>query len=237
MNLHDTTALVTGANRGIGRALVQELLDRGVGRVYAGTRQPLTHPDPRVTPLTLDVTVADQVEAAASEIGSLGLLINNAGIMRPDDPFDPAVLDDHLAVNLRGPIALTRALLPALISSHGAVVNLLSCAALAPLPMFTSYSISKSAAFSATKTLRAANARQDVRVHAVLAGPVDTDMTRPLPIPKTAPEDVARAILDAVERGEEDIFPDPASAPLAPAWAAGADKLLERQFAQLVSAN
>ncbi len=126
----------------------------------------------------MDVTDSAQVQAAASEVGSLDILINNAGVMLPDTPFDPAVLERHLAVNLYGAYAMTQALLPALISSRGAVVNLLSCVALAPLPMFTSYSASKAGAFSLTKTLRAGHAAQGVRFHAVLAGPIDTDMTR-----------------------------------------------------------
>jgi NAD(P)-dependent dehydrogenase (short-subunit alcohol dehydrogenase family) len=234
MSMEDKIVLVTGANRGIGKALADEALARGAKRVYAGTRQPLTHPDPRLVPLTVDVTDPAQVQAAASEVGSLDILINNAGVMLPDTPFDPAVLERHLAVNLYGAYAMTQALLPALISSRGAVVNLLSCVALAPLPMFTSYSASKAAAFSLTKTLRAGHAAQGVRFHAVLAGPIDTDMTRDLNIPKTSPEAVAKAIFDAVEREVEEIFPDPAAAPLAEAWAAGPDKILERQFAQLV---
>ncbi len=234
MSMKDKIVLVTGANRGIGKALADEALARGAKRVYAGTRQPLAHPDPRLVPLTVDVTDSAQVQAAASEVGSLDILINNAGVMLPDTPFDPAVLERHLAVNLYGAYAMTQALLPALISSRGAVVNLLSCVALAPLPMFTSYSASKAAAFSLTKTLRAGHAAQGVRFHAVLAGPIDTDMTRDLNIPKTSPEAVAKAIFDAVEREVEEIFPDPAAAPLAEAWAAGPDKILERQFAQLV---
>jgi len=236
----DKTVLVTGANRGLGRALVAEALARGAKRVHAGTRQPLTHPDARVSPLTLDVTDPAQVQAAADETGPLDLLINNAGIMVPDDqdrPLDPAVLERHLAVNFHGSFAVTQAFLPALIRSQGAVINLLSCVALAPLPMFTSYSISKAAAFSLTKTLRARHAGDGVRFHAVLAGPVDTDMTRMLPVPKLPAEAAARAIFDAVERGEEDIFPDPATASLAQAWSAGPDKFLERQFAQLVPAR
>ncbi len=234
MSMEDKIVLVTGANRGIGKALADEALARGAKRVYAGTRQPLTHPDPRLVPLTVDVTDPAQVQAAASEVGSLDILINNAGVMLPDTPFDPAVLERHLAVNLYGAYTMTQALLPALISSRGAVVNLLSCVALAPLPMFTSYSASKAAAFSLTKTLRAGHAAQGVRFHAVLAGPIDTDMTRDLNIPKTSPEAVAKAIFDAVEREVEEIFPDPAAAHLAEAWAAGPDKILERQFAQLV---
>ena len=236
MTVEGKTVLVTGANRGIGQALTTEALARGAKRVYAGTRQPLAHPDARVTPLMLDVTSTAQVQAAASQAGSLDILINNAGIMLPDPLADPAALERHLAVNLFGTHAMTQAFLPALVRSRGAVINLLSVIALAPLPPFPSYSISKAAAFSLTQSLRALLAGQGVKVHAVLAGPVDTDMTRGRDVPKASPESVARAIFDAVDNGEEDIFPDPASAPLADSWRSGAAKLLERQFAGLAQA-
>jgi len=232
MTVEGKTVLVTGANRGIGQALAAESLARGARRVYACARQPLSHPDPRVTPLLLDVTSAAQVQAAARQAESLDILINNAGIMLPDVLADPAALERHLAVNFFGTYAVTQAFLPALIRSRGAIINILSVIALAPLPPFPSYSISKAAAFSLTQSLRALLAGQGVSVHAVLAGPVDTDMTRALDAPKSSPESVARAIFDAVDNGEEDIFPDPASAPLADSWHNGAAKMLERLLAQ-----
>ncbi len=178
MTIADKTVLVTGANRGIGQALVEEALRRGAKRVYAGTRQPLAHPDGRVTPLTLDVTSAAQIQEAAGKVESLDILINNAGIALFDDLSDRAVLEQHLAVNLFG-----------------------------------------------------------VRVHAVLTGPTDTDMTRAFDIPKASAESVARAIFDGVQNGEEDIFPDPASQSLADSWRNGAVKALERQNAAFVAAE
>ena len=126
MKLANTTVLVTGANRGIGQALVAEALRRGATRVYAGTRRPLAHPDGRVTPLTLDVTNAAQVQGAVEHVESLDLLINNAGVARRDDLSDPAVLEWHLAVNLFGTHGVTQAFLPLLAGSRGAVVNVLS---------------------------------------------------------------------------------------------------------------
>jgi NAD(P)-dependent dehydrogenase (short-subunit alcohol dehydrogenase family) len=231
--MKDKTVLITGANRGIGQALAAEALARGATRVYAGTRQPLDHPDGRVTPLSLDITSAAQIEAAASQVGSLDILINNAGLLAPDDLTDPATLERHLAVNLFGTLAVTQAFLPALTRSRGAVVNILSVNSLAPLPFIPAYSVSKAAAFSLTQSLRALLAGQGVRVHAVLPGPVDTDMMRGTDIPKASPGSVAQAILDAVGSGAEDIFPDPASAPLADSWRDGAAKVLEHQFARL----
>src|SRR5258708_29987131 len=119
MAMKDRTVLVTGANRGIGQALAVEALARGAKRVYAGTRQPLPHPDDRVTPLNLDVTSTSQIQAAASQVESLDMLINNAGIALPDGLTDPAVLERHLAVNLFGTYAVTQAFLPALTRSLG----------------------------------------------------------------------------------------------------------------------
>jgi NAD(P)-dependent dehydrogenase (short-subunit alcohol dehydrogenase family) len=234
MTTKDKTVLVTGANRGIGQALAAEALARGAKRVYVGARQPLPHPDDRVTPLSLDVTSTAQIQAAAGQVESLDMLINNAGIARPDDLTDPAVLERHLAVNLFGTYAVTLALLPALTRSRGVILNILSVNALAPLPfIFPAYSVSKAAAFSLTQSLRALVAGQGVKVHAVLPGPVDTDMMRGSDIPKASPESVALAIFDAVDNGEEEIFPDPISASMAANWRDGAAKLLERQLAHV----
>jgi NAD(P)-dependent dehydrogenase (short-subunit alcohol dehydrogenase family) len=236
MTIADRAVLVTGANRGIGRALVEEALRRGAKRVYAGTRQPFTHGDGRVTPLTLDVTDAAQTQAAVERVESLDVLINNAGIDLHGELSDRAALERHLAVNLFGTYDATQAFVPLLIRSRGAIVNVLSVAALAALPFTPTYSISKAAAFSLSQSLRALLAGRGVRVHAVLAGPVDTDMTRGLDIPKASPESVARAIFDGADKGEEEIFPDPLSASLAESWRSGAAKALEGQFAAFVDA-
>src|SRR5256885_5598598 len=151
MTIAGKAVLVTGANRGIGQALVTEALARGATRVYAGTRQPLAHPDGRVTPLTLDVTSAAQIQAAADQVESLDVLINNAGIALFDDLSDRAVLERHLAVNLFGTYGVTQAFLPLLTRSRGAIVNILSVNAFAPLPLIPSYSISKAAACNLTQ--------------------------------------------------------------------------------------
>ena len=236
MTITGKTVLVTGANRGIGRALVEEALRRGAKQVYAGTRQPLAHPDPRVTPVTLDVTDAAQVQAAAQQVGSLDILINNAGIALYDDLSDRATLERHLAVNLFGTYGVTQAFLPALTRSRGAIVNNVSLVAIAPLPLTPAYSVSKAAAFNLTQSLRVLLAERGVRVHAVLTGPTDTDMNRGFDIPKAAPEAVAQAIFDGVDNEEEDIFPDPVSAAMADGWRGGVAKAFERENAALLQA-
>jgi NAD(P)-dependent dehydrogenase (short-subunit alcohol dehydrogenase family) len=225
--------LVTGGNRGIGRALVEEALERGARRVYAGTRQPWTHPDERVMPLILDVTDGAQVRRAAAGAGSLDVLVNNAGLALYDDLTDRSAIERSLAVNLFGPYDVIQAFLPLLTRSRGVIVNNLSMNSLAPFPMIPAYSISKSAAFSMTQSLRALLAGRGVRVHAVLTGPTDTDMTRGFDIPKTSAESVARAIFAGVEREEEEIFPDPMSESVAESWRNGTLKELERQFAAI----
>jgi NAD(P)-dependent dehydrogenase (short-subunit alcohol dehydrogenase family) len=233
MTIDNKVVLVTGAARGIGRALVAEALRRGAQRVYAGARGPLDHPDRRVTPLRLDVTDLDQIRAAAAQVPALDVLVNNAGRYAPDDLTDRAAVEAHLAVNLYGPLAVTEAFLPQLIRSGGIVVNNLSLAALAPIPITPAYSVSKAAALSMTQSQRILFAAHGIRVHAVLTGPTDTDMVRDLPVPKAAPEAVARAILDAVDAGQDDIFPDPLSRSLAEAWHVSPAKTLERQNAAL----
>jgi NAD(P)-dependent dehydrogenase (short-subunit alcohol dehydrogenase family) len=231
MSIDGKTVLVTGANRGIGQALVTEALARGAQRVYAGTRRPLVHPDQRVTPLRLDVTSEAQIRAAAEEVGSLDMLVNNAGVALYDDLTERAALEQSLAVNLFGTWGVTQAFLPLLIRSAGVIVNNVSVMALAPLPLTPAYAISKAAAFNLTQSLRALLAGRGVRVHAVLTGPTDTDMTQGFEIPKASPEAVARAIFDGVENGEEDIFPDPMTQPIAEAWRTGVVKAMERQNA------
>jgi len=234
MNIENKTILITGANRGIGRALVEEALRRGAQRVYAGTRGPLQHSDSRVTPLTLDVTNAAQIQRAVGQVDSLDVLINNAGIAMYDDLSKTEVIEQHLKVNLFGPLNVTRAFLPLLRRSKGAIVNNLSTSALAALPIIPGYSISKAATLSLTQSLRALLAGQGVTVHAILTGPVDTDMTRSVDFPKASPESVAVAIFDGVEEGEEEIFPDPMSQSIAEGWRNGVAKALERQVAVFV---
>ena len=234
MNIANKTVLITGASRGIGRALVNEALRRGAKRVYAGTRGARQNADERVTPLTLDVTNVSQIQRAVNEVDTLDVLINNAGIAIYDDLSNLEVIEQHLAVNFLGLLKVTHAFLPLLRRSNGAVVNNLSLAGLAALPVIPSYSISKAAAFNLTQSLRALLAGQGVTVHAVVLGPIDTDMNRGFEIPKASPESAAQGIFDGLERGEEEIFPDPASQSIAEGWRAGVLKALERQFRAFV---
>ena len=237
MTITDKTILVTGANRGLGQALVEEALRRGAQRVYAASRQPFAHPDDRVVPLVMDVTDWAQIQRGVESVESLDILINNAGLSLPDDLSSRAAFEQHFDVNVYGPLMVTQALLPSLTESRGRIVNVVSIGAFAAVPVLPAYSASKAAAFSVTQSLRALLAGRGVKVHAVLPGPIDTDMIRDLPIPKTPPESVAQAIFDGVENEDEEIFPDPFSEMQAESWRVGAAKELERQNAALVPAE
>jgi NAD(P)-dependent dehydrogenase (short-subunit alcohol dehydrogenase family) len=233
--IKDSVVLVTGANRGLGRAMVEEALNRGAGRVYAAARRPISHPDERVTPLLLDITDEAQLTAAAAGVESLDVLVNNAGVAVLDDLGDRDVLEQHLAVNLYGTYGMAQAFLPQLSRSEGAIVNVVSTAAFTGLPIVPSYSVSKAAGFALTQALRALWASRGIAVHAVIAGPIDTEMSRELDAPKTPAESVARVIFDGVENGDEEIFPDPMSETLADSWNGSAAKAIERELAAMVA--
>ncbi|MBB3659820.1 NAD(P)-dependent dehydrogenase (short-subunit alcohol dehydrogenase family) [Rhizobium sp. BK650] len=234
MNIENKTILISGASRGIGRALMEEALRRGAKRVYAGSRAEQRHDDARVTFVKLDITDEWDVQEAAATVENLDVLINNAGIFMPDDLADKDIINRHLAVNFFGPLRLTQAFLPALIRSKGAIINNLSLSALVPVASTPAYSISKAAAHNLMQAFRALLAARGVAVHSCFTGPVDTDMTRGFEVPKSPPDLVAAGIFDGFERGQEDIFPDPYSERIADGWRTGVVKALEQEFAAYV---
>jgi NAD(P)-dependent dehydrogenase (short-subunit alcohol dehydrogenase family) len=236
--IKNTVALVTGANRGIGRAFVEELLRRDAGRIYAAARSPerleevVALDRDRILPLRMDVTDRASVEAAAAQVEDVGLLINNAGALAFGSflASDPAMVARDMETNYMGTLHVIRAFAPALIArGDGAIVNVLSIVALANMPGIGGYSASKAAAFSLTQAIRAELSGQNVRVHGVFPGPVDTDMIRGLDLPKTSPADIARATLDGVEAGVTDILPDAMSKQAYATWLED-PRTLEAQF-------
>jgi NAD(P)-dependent dehydrogenase (short-subunit alcohol dehydrogenase family) len=237
MTITDKSVLVTGANRGIGQALVDEALRRGARRVYATTRQPYAHPDERVTVLRFDITDTAQIQRAVAAVDSLDVLVNNAGILHCDDLSDRATLEAHLAVNLLGTYNVTQACLPLVVASQGAVVNMVSIAAFAALPIMPAYSISKAALYSMTQSLRAMLASRGVSVLAVVAGTTDTDMTKGMDVPKVSADYVAQATFDALDNGDEEIFPHPMLDSLAQSWPTSVHKTFERHFAAVLNAT
>jgi len=233
------TALVTGANRGIGQAIVEALLARDVRKVYATARRVETLAglavDPRVVPMRLDMVDAGDVAAAAAAAGDVTLLVNNGGSLEFADLLggDLAAIHADLNTNYFGTLAVTRAFVPVLQrNGGGAIVNLLSLVALGAVRGMGGYSVSKAAAASMTQAVRAQVAAMGITVHGVFPGAVDTDMIRAFDMPKTSPQEVAQAILDGVEAGEEDIFPDAMSRAGRQAWRDD-PKALERQMAAI----
>jgi NAD(P)-dependent dehydrogenase (short-subunit alcohol dehydrogenase family) len=213
MRINGCTALVTGAGRGLGAAFVQALQRAGAGRIYAGMRAPHELEGPGVAPIALDVTQPASIAAAATRCGDIALLINNAGVMKPDTPLlDARGSDDlgaQLASNLFGILDVTRAFAPSLArTGGGCVVNVISALSWASLPHTSAYSVSKAAAWSLTNGLRNELRAQGTQVLAVHVGYVDTDMAREVDAPKLAPEVVAARVLEAVERGDEEILVD-----------------------------
>jgi NAD(P)-dependent dehydrogenase (short-subunit alcohol dehydrogenase family) len=240
MQIQASRVFVTGSNRGIGRALVEELLARGASSVYAAARDPKAlaslaeRSNGRLIPVRLDITNAADIRAAAAQVSTLDLLINNAGVLGSrnilDNPLD--AIERDMQTNYFGTLAVTRSLLPAIERGQGAIANVLTVAALASMPFLGGYSASKAAALSFTQALRGELSRRGLQVFAVFPGPVDTDMGSDIEIPKTPAVDVARAILDGIERGEEDIFPDPMASQIGALYA-NAPKSVEKRFAAM----
>jgi NAD(P)-dependent dehydrogenase (short-subunit alcohol dehydrogenase family) len=240
--IHGTTALVTGANRGIGRALVDALLARGAAKVYATARNVDSLKDlvaksgGRVVPLQLDVTNPEQIGAAAAAAKDVRLLINNAGIVKKfagefGDPQWIQAGRDEYETNVIGVLAVTQAFASALTSRPGgAIVNIGSTAGLVNFPFVLSYSTTKAAVHSLTQGIRASLAPSDVYVAGVYPGPIDTDMARDVPMEKHSVEATANAILDGVAARREEIFPDPFSEALGELYARD-PKALEARYA------
>lgn len=204
------TVLVTGANRGMGREYVRQLLDRGVSRVYAAARDPrgVDVVDPRVVPLALDVTDPASVAAAAATATDVSVLINNAGIARGASVLatDTAALREELETNLLGPLALAAKFADGIAQRAGAIVNVSSV--LAWLPVGASYGVSKAALWIATDSMRIELAPRGVQVVGVYVGLVDTDMASFSDSPKSDPADVVRQVLDGVESGTQEVLAD-----------------------------
>jgi len=240
--IEGAVALVTGANRGIGRALTEALLARGVKKVYATARDPealRALRNERLVSLQLDVTDADQVRAAGEAASDVELVFSNAGVAFPSGIAEPTVLDQarrEMEVNYFGPLQLIRRLAPTLArNGGGAVVNIGSAAGLTNIAFLPTYSASKAALHSLTQAARILLGAQGTSVFGVYPGPVDTDMTRGFAMPKTSPRDVAFAILDGIEAGQEDIFPDPFAVGFGRLFESS-PKAAERQNAAMVAA-
>jgi NAD(P)-dependent dehydrogenase (short-subunit alcohol dehydrogenase family) len=233
MDYSTTTPVVTGAARGLGRHIVDALLDRGVPKVYALARNAdHVRRDPRIVPVAFDLLDGTSIEAAARRAADATLLINNASTAEFAGPLEAAAdaIDREMAVNYHGTFATIRAFVPVLEANGGRVVNVLSLLSLASAPPMAGYSASKAAAHSLTQALRPVLAARGITVHGVYPAGIDTDMTAGVDVPKTAPAQVAAGLLDGLAADEEDIFPDPIAQAMAPTWRTD-PKAFERAFA------
>jgi NAD(P)-dependent dehydrogenase (short-subunit alcohol dehydrogenase family) len=236
MKIERSVALVTGANRGLGKAIVSALVEAGAARVYATARDDkgISSDSPRIVRLTLDITNPEQIALAAKKANDVTLLINNAGVFTAVDVMKAshAEFDAEFRTNLYGTLDVIKAFLPLLERAPGGatIVNVLSLVSLASIPSQGVYSASKAAAYSTTQALRAELKAKHIDVLAVLAGPIDTDMVKGLQIPKTSPADVAKGVLAGIARGDEDIFPDPMAQQMGALWNKN-HKEYERAFA------
>jgi NAD(P)-dependent dehydrogenase (short-subunit alcohol dehydrogenase family) len=204
------TVLVTGANRGMGREYIGQLLDRGVTKIYAAARDPqkIDAADPRVIPLQLDVTDAASVANAGKVASDVSVLINNAGISRATSVLDPDTsnLRQELEANLFGPLAMASTFADRIAERSGVIVNVASI--LAWMPVGASYGVSKAAMWSATDSMRTELAPRGVQVVGVYVGLVDTDMAKFTDYPKSDAADVIRQVLNGIESGADEVLAD-----------------------------
>jgi NAD(P)-dependent dehydrogenase (short-subunit alcohol dehydrogenase family) len=243
MNIQDTTALVTGANRGIGKAFADALLDRGATKVYAAVRDVTTITDPRLVPIQLDVTDPDRVAAVARELDDVQLVVNNAGVLHVAVPLSASLETARveLETNYLSLVSMTQAFAPVLErNGGGAFINVLSVFSWVATPLLTTYSASKAAAWSFTNAARIELKRRGTQVVGVHAGPVDTDMTAAIDLEKIPPETVATFALDALEAGEAEAVVDDYSRTIKAGLSDDQDTLypqIDRQFVALTGAE
>ncbi|GAB3171807.1 short-subunit dehydrogenase [Micromonospora palomenae] len=208
MKIENSVVLVTGGNRGLGKALVDEALARNARKVYAAARDPKTVTNPDAIPLRLDVTDPESIAAAAREAGDVAVLINNAGVTANANLLtgDIGEIRSEFEINFYGPLYVTRAFAPIIVGNGGHLLNVLSV--MSWLATGRSYSATKAAFWSMTNGLRLDLAPQGVGVTGLHVGYIDTDLAAHIDAPKISPEDVARQAIDGIENGAFEVLAD-----------------------------
>ncbi len=234
-------AFVSGANRGIGKAIVIELLEKGAKRVYAGARDIrslnnlMSHDVERLVPIELDVTDASSIARAAEATRDVQILVNNAGVLHVGGFFSKDAeenMQKDFDVNVWGLLKLSRAFVEILKNNRpGAIVNISSVAGLGNMPMIGGYSASKAAMHSMTQGMRGELFQEDILVMGVYPGPIDTDMAKDFEMEKDSPQNVAKDVVQALLTGEEDVFPDVMSKHIGKTYASN-PKAIEKAFGE-----
>ncbi len=238
MKLDNKTVFVSGANRGIGKAIVEALLKQPVKKVYAAARkieELKGFSDPRVVAVALDITDRSQITAAANLAKDTDVLINNAGTLSFAGVVtgEPDALMRDMEVNYFGTLSMVRAFAPIIEKNGGgAIANISSVVGLASMASIGGYSASKAALFSATQAMRTELKAKNISVHGIFPGPIDTDMAKEFAADKASPASTAENIVKGIIDGQEDIFPDPMSAKVGELWNKD-PKSLERQFSSM----
>jgi NAD(P)-dependent dehydrogenase (short-subunit alcohol dehydrogenase family) len=224
MNLNDKSILVSGANRGIGRATVEALLAEDVAKIYATARNTDDLPDfgdPRVVPLQLDITDSQSIGRAAQTANDVDALINNAGVLHIGSLLEQSneEIAANFDTNFYGTLNVIREFVPVLESKQDAsIVNVVTIAAFVNFPGLGGYSASKAALFSLSQGIRTELAPRGISVHTINPGPIDTDMTRDMPFDKASVVETGRNIVAGLKNGEADIFPDAGSQQMFDVW-------------------
>ncbi|MBX9767020.1 MAG: SDR family oxidoreductase [Bdellovibrionales bacterium] len=238
MKFQNKNVFISGANRGIGKALVIAALEAGANKVYAAARNTSEIKkleNPKIIPVTLDITNSDSVTAAARLAADTDILINNAGVLAFGSVLQGKVseLERDFETNFFGTLKMIRAFAPNLVEKKdGSIANLLSIVALASMSGLAGYSASKAALMSATQALRAELRNSGVSIHGIFPGPIDTEMAKGIELPKTSPKETADNIVMGIQSGTEDIFPDQMSIQVGRHWMKD-PKGLEKQFASM----
>ena len=237
MKLKNRVVLITGSNRGIGKALVGAALEAGASKIYAGMRNVnlSLFSDPRVVPIAIDLNSENSVASAARVASDTQVLINNAGVLAFGSALEAKIsaIESDFETNLYGTLRVIRAFTPLLEKhSEGAIANLLSVVALASMSGIAGYSASKAALHSMTQALRPELKKKNIAVFGVYPGPIDTDMAKEMDLPKTSPEETARNIIQGIESDRDYIFPDAMSVAVGSAWLKSPQSV-EQQFASM----